>query len=168
MPDDAGPSGDNSVDSGAADQTGGKSYSQAELENILKQRLASEQKKHADYDQVKAELEKLRDSQKSEAERLAERSAAAEQAAAEAELRALRAEVALAKGLPSALAKRLSGSTPDELEADADELLTLVPDSPRVPERTPRPDLKSGRNPEPSSVEDPILRDLNNMLGIKT
>lgn len=53
-----------------------------------------------------------------------------EQTAAERDALAaenLRLAVALEKGLPPDLAKRLVGSTRDELEADADTLLALVP-----------------------------------------
>lgn len=46
-----------------------------------------------------------------------------EQKAADADARALRAEVAQAKKLTAAQAKRLQGATREELEADADELL---------------------------------------------
>lgn len=73
-----------------------------------------------------AELEQLRaagDESKSELERLAERVAASERRAEEAELKALRADVAASKGLTPAQAKRLHGSTLEELEEDADELL---------------------------------------------
>lgn len=38
----------------------------------------------------------------------------------------LAAEVAEAKGLPAGLAKRLLGKTREELEADADELLSII------------------------------------------
>jgi len=55
---------------------------------------------------------------------LEERLAQLETRAVEAEGKALRAEVAAAKGLTPAQAKRLQGATREELEADADELLT--------------------------------------------
>ncbi len=42
------------------------------------------------------------------------------------ELRAWRAEVALAKGVPARHAHRLAGSTREEIEADADQLLVDV------------------------------------------
>lgn len=68
---------------------------------------------------------------KSETERLNERIAAAEQRAQEAEQRATRLEVAIGKALPESdarrittAAKRLVGSTKEELEADADDLLS--------------------------------------------
>lgn len=71
----------------------------------------------------------LEDANKTELEKLTERASGAEDRATSAELRALRMEVALDKapdGMPvtkiRALAKRLTGSTQEELEADAEEL----------------------------------------------
>lgn len=71
-----------------------------------------------------AKARKLEEASKTEAEKLTERATAAEKRATEAESRALRLEVATAKGLTPAQAKRLVGSTKEELEADADELLS--------------------------------------------
>lgn len=70
-----------------------------------------------------AEKAKESDASKSELEKLAERVKAAEEKQAEADARALRAEVAQAKGLTAAQAKRLQGASREELEADADELV---------------------------------------------
>lgn len=79
---------------------------------------------------AEAELAKYRkaeqdraDADKSETERRA----AAEERAAAAELRAMRIEVATEKGLTPAQAKRLVGTTREELEADADDLLATFP-----------------------------------------
>lgn len=77
-------------------------------------------KENADAARRLAEAE---DASKSDIEKLSERAAAAEKRAEEAERRALRMEVAQAKGLTPAQAKRLTGSTREELEADADDLL---------------------------------------------
>jgi hypothetical protein len=68
---------------------------------------------------VEKELKELKDRDKTEVEKAAERLAAAEARAAELEGKALRAEVAAAKGVPVAL---LSGSTQADLEASADAL----------------------------------------------
>lgn len=78
-------------------------------------------------------LAAIEDEQKTEQQKLterAERAEAAEKAAAE---KLLRAEVAMAKGLPPALAARLQGSTREEMETDADALLALVPSKPAAP-----------------------------------
>jgi hypothetical protein len=82
---------------------------------------AHSRKNEADAKRMRA----IEESQKSEAQKLAERAAAAEDAAAKAEARLLRLEVAADKGLPSELAARLQGSTAKELAADADKLLAL-------------------------------------------
>lgn len=67
-------------------------------------------------------LAEIEAANKTEAERAAERLEAAEKRAAELELKATRAEVAAAKGIPAAL---LSGSTQEELEASADALIAF-------------------------------------------
>ncbi|MFC4146606.1 hypothetical protein ACFO0M_10095 [Micromonospora mangrovi] len=54
-----------------------------------------------------------------------------------------RAEIAAAKGLTLQQAARLQGSTREELEADAAELLTLFPAAPAGP-RNPAPDPSQG------------------------
>lgn len=72
---------------------------------------------------LRLKLKEFEDRDKTETQKLAERADAAEKRALDLESRALRLEVASEKGLTSAQAKRLVGSTRDELEADADELL---------------------------------------------
>ena len=105
-------------------------------------------------------LKEIEDSKKTELEKLTEQQAAAERRAAEAEQRAMRLEVAAAKGLTPAQAKRLVGTTVDELEADAEELLASFrteeeergdPDLPR----RPRERLRSGSKPavEPEETD---------------
>jgi len=65
-------------------------------------------------------LAEIEESNKTEAEKTAERLAAAEKRANELEAAVTRAEVAAAKGVPASL---LSGSTKEELEASADALI---------------------------------------------
>lgn len=72
------------------------------------------------------------ESQKTEQQRLEERATAAERQAQEATTEALRLQVALTKGLSPSQAKRLVGTTAEELESDADEMLAdLQPTRPR-------------------------------------
>lgn len=71
-------------------------------------------------------------SQQTEAEKTAKRIAEAERKTAEAEARLMRQEVAAAKGLTAEQAKRLVGTTREELESDADELLTAFKASARA------------------------------------
>jgi len=72
---------------------------------------------------LEARLKEFEDRDKTESTRAIERAEAAEKAAAAAESRALRLEIAAEKGLTPAQAKRLVGETREELEADASELL---------------------------------------------
>lgn len=83
--------------------------SQEALDKIIGQRLARE----------KTELQKLQ-------EQLAAETAAREKAEQTAASAQLRIDRATAKGLPAALAKKLVGTTADELDAEIDELLPLV------------------------------------------
>lgn len=116
--------------------------SQDALDKIVQARVARERAKFSDYDDLKAKADKLaqfEESQKSEAQRAQERLDAAEKRASELELKATRAEVAAAKGVPVAL---LSGSTQAELESAADALIQFkgsAPSGPIAPrEGTPR------------------------------
>jgi hypothetical protein len=102
-------------------------------------------------------------SQKSEVEKVTERLAAAEKLAADLQANAVRTEVAMSKGLTAAQAKRLSGSTREELESDADELLSMF--SPAAvaaadedtESRRPVSELRGGPDPTVSDTEtDPL------------
>lgn len=108
-----------------------------------------------------AKAKQLEDSKKTETEKLGEKLTAAEKRAVEAEQRALRLEVASAKGLTQAQAKRLVGTTKEELEADADELLTSfgATDTSGAPKgsgggkgRTPVEKLRPGAMPSPPEL----------------
>lgn len=78
-----------------------------------------------------AELEeaeaKRRDAEKSEIERLQERLQQAERDAREARLSLLRRQAAERYRLPDALADRLRGETPEEIERDAEEIAKTLP-----------------------------------------
>lgn len=96
--------------------------------------LAAERKARRDADaQLKAlqtRLQEFEDRDKSEVEKLQARLAAAEKSATEATLKALRADVAQAKGVPAGL---LSGATEEELNASADALLAFRGETAKVP-----------------------------------
>jgi len=99
--------------------------SQEELDRIIQGRLDRERKRFADYDDLKvraAKLAEIESANQTEAEKVQARLDAAEKRAVELESKALRAEVAAAKGVPSAL---LTGSTQEELEAAADALIAF-------------------------------------------
>lgn len=97
--------------------------SQEDFDKAIQARIARERAKFADYDELRSKAEKLsefEESQKSEAQKAQERLEAAERRAQELEVKALRAEVAAAKGVPVEL---LSGGSQAELEASADALI---------------------------------------------
>lgn len=136
-------------DPGDPDQLGeaGKKALDAE------RKRARDEKKRAD--ELEARIREIEDRDKSEGERLTEKLTAAEQRAQDAEQRAMRLEVAAAKGLTSAQAKRLVGSTVEELEADADEILDAFKpaDAERPPGR-PAENLRPGSVPDAEPSED--------------
>lgn len=146
---------------------GDKTFTQADVDRIVQDRLAKEKGKYADYDELKGkadELDKLKASSQSDLEKLTEQLEGLKKSQAETEARALRAEVATAKGLTAAQAKRLAGSSREELEADADEILEAFPVSTSTegtrsagpPSRQPKPTLRGGSDP---TTEDPVETD---------
>lgn len=116
---------------------GGKTFTQEQIDKIVEDRLARERDKFKDYDDLKsqvatlvAEKKKLEDEGKSDSDKVSEQLAALQKqleeeksAREKSEAEALRLRVATAKGLNETQARRLQGSTQDELEADADELI---------------------------------------------
>jgi hypothetical protein len=135
---DDNPTPDPKVDPAPEPQT----FSQADVDRIVRERVQRERSKFADYDDLKAKA--------GTATTLEERVADIERQARESESRAMRAEVANAKGLTPNQAKRLVGSTREELEADADELLKDIGAQKQQGNRVPR----EGNNPK--ATDDPM------------
>lgn len=94
-----------------------------ETVDFWKQKAREQEKRAKDNASAAQRLQEIEDAQKSAEERASEALTNAEKRALEAESRALRLEVASEKGLTPAQAKRLVGSTREELESDADDLL---------------------------------------------
>lgn len=130
--------------------------SQEEFNKAIGVRIGQVQNQYADYDDLKAKAEKLAQIEQAELSAIEQRDATIKElndklAAAEAEKQKrefenLRAQVAEAKGIPKALASRLTGTTQAELEADADGLLELLPKAP-IPVATPKPTPAGGGKP---------------------
>ena len=97
---------------------------------------------------AKTRLHAFEESQKTEAQKLADQATASDKAAAAAHGELLRLKVAMRKGLTEAQAKRLIGTTEEELEADADELLASFrqehEDEREATPTRPKEKLKSG------------------------
>lgn len=119
-----------------------QTFTQAELDRIVSERLQRERAKFADYDELKAKA--------GSATTLEERVAEIERTAKASEERALRAEVANAKGLTPSQAKRLIGSTREELEADAAELLADISAQKNSSNVSPR------EGNQPTATDDPM------------
>ena len=148
-----------------ADAEGQEPQPQDDAPDWARAAIAKANKEAAAYRAKVRELEplarrakELEDATKTEMERSAERAAAAERRAQEAELRALRLEVAAERGLTPAQARRLVGASKEELEADADDLLAAFrsedDDRPATPRR-PVAKLKPGAAPaaEPEETD---------------
>lgn len=160
--DDDGGSGDDDGSGGSGggggddDGSGGdasKTYDEAYVKK-LRDEAAKHRREKAE---IAGRLKEYEDQNKTEAERLEERAATAEQRATAAEAASLRLEVALDKAPEGMsivqvrkLAKRLTGATREELEADAEELFSdFAPDDDdgQEPPRRPRERLRPGAVP---------------------
>lgn len=75
---------------------------------------------------LEAQLAEIAEANKTEEQKREERLTAAEKAAAESAAKALRYEAAAKAGLPLSMAGRLTGTTEEELLADAEELKGLL------------------------------------------
>lgn len=122
--------------------------SQEDFDKAIQARIARERAKiPTDYDDLKAKAAKFaewEEAQKTEAQKTEERLAAAEKRAVELELKATRAEVAAAKGVPVEL---LSGGSQEELEAAADALIAFRGDmakGPVIPGQGKQPEAPAG------------------------
>lgn len=104
---------------------------------------------------AREKVKEFEDKDKSEAQRLQDRAETAEKSLAAAERLVLVSEVALEKGLTPAQAKRLIGTTKEELEADADELLASFKQETGGQELTgrPRERLRPGAVPAAEAEE---------------
>ncbi|AXQ53030.1 scaffolding protein [Mycobacterium phage Rando14] len=141
MPDDV---TDSPVDTSAADVDGGtpKTFTQAELDRIINERLDRERSKYAGFDEFKSKAEQfdaIKEGEKTELQREREAREAAEKRAEKAEFTALRDRIATTKGVPAA---SLTGTTEEELAASADALIAWRDANAPKP-----PEPKQRRNP---------------------
>jgi hypothetical protein len=136
---------------------------------LEQERTARREAEKANADLAKR-LKEFEDADKSELEKATTAAAEAAKRAEEAELKALRLEVAGDKGLTPSQARRLVGSTKEELEADADQLLedfaANAKPAPKVPPR-PKPPAGSKDKGDPGELEGKeraaaALRDMRN------
>jgi hypothetical protein len=135
--------------------------------DIPKEVQAALRKANKEAETLRLKLKEIEDRDKTEAQKLAERAAAAEQERDALKLTAMRQRIALEKGLPPQLADRLKGSTEDEMSEDADALLELVPVAADSSFPGPRPDLSQGARSALALNGDPLLQSVKNVLGIR-
>jgi len=122
-----------------------RTFTQAELEATIAERIGRERKKYGDYDDLKkkaVEFDKVSEAQKTTEQKLAERIAELEREteqarrdADNARLDAVRSRVAARHKLPDEIAARLVGDDEAAIEADATALAKLL-----APPAAPNPE----------------------------
>lgn len=125
--------------------------SQADLDRIIGERIARERGKYADYADLKAKagkFDEIEEKNKTELQKLQERAERAERERDSERLNLAKQQAAMKAGLPAEMAARLSGTTPEELAADATELAKLITPQPRGPRPT---GAQSGDQGKPAS-----------------
>jgi hypothetical protein len=138
---------------------------QAEAEKWKTLSRKNEEQAKANAEAAKR-LADLEESQKTEGQKLTEANRTLEDRAKKAELEACRMRIAIRKGLTEAQVKRLLGTTEEELEADADELLEAfkTAEPPTAPGGRPKERLRPGAvsdaepDPDPEKVVASIPR----------
>jgi len=168
MADDPNVQNQDSPQAGDQNQDGqqpGKTFTQAELDAIIADRLKREREKYKDYADLKKaadEYQRLRESQMSDQEKLQAKLAEyerqlleKEREAAEARLESLKLRVLDEMGLPKAWAVRIFGTTEEEIRHDAEELKRLL--------GTPGRPVGSGTNPPGGGNVVPDLETLGKM-----
>jgi len=110
-------------------------------------------------------LAAIEESQKTESQKAADRIAALEREAADAKSTALRYEVGAEKGVPTKLLRYLTGSTKEELEANAAQLLadfgtgTDPGKAPGAQSARPKEALRPGAAPTASPDQKQLIND---------
>lgn len=134
-----------------AQTTDTKTFTQAELDAVVKDRLKREREKYSDYEDLKAKAAKFDEAEeanKTELQKVTERAKALEDelnGLKEAEkLRTMRAAVAKETGIPANL---LTGSTEDEFKAQAEAIKAFA-----QPQGYPKVRDSSGLSVQTSSV----------------
>jgi hypothetical protein len=158
------PTGESTITSTSATETKEVDHAaEAEKWKSLARKHEKQAKENVD---AAKKLQEIEDANKSETQKLQDKAAESDKRAAEAEARALRLEVASEKGLTAKQASRLVGTTKEELEADADELLESFGGKDDKKDdtstsRRPKERLKSGATPssEPEELDPKKLAD---------
>lgn len=142
----------------------------ADLGDAGKRALAAERKARETAEKslkaLQEELDKRANAELTELERFKRENEELRNSSTTSTLEATRYRVALEKGIPADLAARLQGSNYDEISADADTLVSLIP-APTQGKPVPRADLSQGpkvQHAAPSRAEE-FAHALNSALG---
>jgi hypothetical protein len=159
--DGAGTNGTTTGAPATGSQNSGQSFSQADVDRIVADRITRERGKFKDYDDLKnkaGEFDKLQDSQKSELQREAEKRTAAEAELAVLRVDKVRRDAAAKVGLSADLAEFITATDQAEAEAQAKRLADRVkpPEATPPPAGSPRPGVR--QNPQPGQTPDAWLR----------
>ncbi|WP_367129933.1 MULTISPECIES: hypothetical protein [Streptomyces] len=127
----------------------------AEIERLTAE-LAGRAARVAELEPAAVKLHQLQEAGKTEAQRLTERAEAAERLAEQTRAELIRAQVAHSKGLTARQAARLVGTTQEELEADADELLADLTPTPAGHRLMP-PDPSQGSSGQHTAADPAAL-----------
>jgi hypothetical protein len=148
---------DDQSTTGAAGDEGKDFKAEAEKWKALARKHEAQAKSNAE---AAKKVQEMEEATKSDIERAMAATTAAETRAAAAEAKALRFEVALAKQVPPKLMKFLTGTTQEEIEASAAELLEAIgPDKGDEAGGKPKPkeNLTPGATSEESGDEEKSL-----------
>lgn len=149
---------------GATEETANTSertFSQADVDSIVKERLKREREKFSDYDALKKKADAFdaaEEASKSELQKAVERADALQQKLdaieAAAQRQALVASVAKDSGVDAELLAAMSGTTEDEIKAQADLLKAKFA---AVPGYKSDPHDNGGAHHEPPNRDIPIV-----------
>src|SRR5262245_9784782 len=117
------PAGDAPVED-SPEESKTRTYSEAYVKQLRREAAGNRTR----MSELEARLEEIEGRDKSEQEKLAERVTTAETRATEAEVRLMRYEVAAEAGLDMQAAAFLTGTTREEIELRAEELVKLLAD----------------------------------------
>jgi hypothetical protein len=143
-----------------------KTFTQADLDRVVEERLARERRKYEGFEELKAKAaraDELEAANQSEIEKAQSKATKAESERDQAKAQLLRFEVAAEKSVPPKLVPLLTASSKEELESQADLILeNAKPDNPDFDggPRDPAPEAK-----KPEDAHDDVALAL---LGLKS
>lgn len=134
-----------------------KTFTQADVDRLIRERLAREREKYADYEDLKAKAAAA-DKGTSQLDKIQEQLTAMQARAEKAEAATLRRDVADELGLTARQAGRLRGGTREELLADGREYMEdngIKPRSERTDDAKPEADADETPQPAPRRMARP-------------